>query len=210
MKKRLLAVLTGAFLCFSLTACGGGDAPASDTTSAPAAEAASDTSAVPANVPDLQPIGEAQEYEDGTITLYSEKTGLDKVIKNDLFEVTVSDAKLYKLEPNDSYLEYAKDHPQSMVVINMTTKNVSDDIYDFYVDQGTLTDNTGATAEPVSVRSDTLGGTFNGGDSTTGKLVIYLETPPEKVHQVTYKTDYPYDEDLEYAGDPIEFTVSFD
>lgn len=101
--------------------------------------------------------------EVGKLTVVNQKKNLNQTVQSGPINLTINAIQTATLEPSESYKEMfdGKDKV-TIVTINLSVENTSDDTIGFYPDQGTLTTNTGEQANAETFLSDEVGGDFYG------------------------------------------------
>ncbi|MCM2674565.1 hypothetical protein [Alkalicoccobacillus plakortidis] len=148
--------------------------------------------------------------DDGTIKLLMRNDTTDVLetgtMSLNLPQVTVSEI----MEWSADLAEYYDFEPTGVIQIDMEVSNSSDDTINYYMDQATITTNTGEQLEPDLLSSDHIGGEFIGAVNKSGSVRYLLkDSNPNDVEWVRIIIDGPYDENLDAVGEDIDVQIDF-
>lgn len=211
MKKRLLAILLMATMALSLVACGdNGEEVESEKE---VAEETSDESA-------------DEESDDSTTGTIVEENGIRKepVLTNKElnragetgpFKYSINAIQVSKLTATTDdmaeFLEIEKDTEVTLVVMDVSIENTSENTMYFYFDQATLTTNTKEQVEPDMFLSDYIDGEYLGNVIHEGSLFYVLKnTNADELTNITLHVEAPYDENFEDAGEKVTIDLAFE
>ncbi|MFK3938957.1 hypothetical protein ACI2JA_15765 [Alkalihalobacillus sp. NPDC078783] len=216
MKKILLSL--GLISVLALAACGDSDEP---TTSEPAeteditADAETDEAAEESNIIEADSdndwetqVGETNE--DGTIKLLARSEDPVDIETGPMTlsfpQVTVSEV----VEWPEELAEYYDFEATGIIQIDMEISNTEDEDINFYMDQATITTNTGEQLEPDLLASDHIGGEFLGAVNKSGSIRYMLQnSDPNEVEWVRILIDAPSDENYNSIGSSIDIQIDF-
>ncbi|AIC95710.1 hypothetical protein [Shouchella lehensis] len=148
--------------------------------------------------------------EDGVLRLLGRNDTSETIetgsMSLDLPQVTVSEVVDWPAELADFY----DFEPTGIISIDMEVSNSSEDTVNFYMDQATITTNTGEQLDPDIMSSDHIGGEFIGAVNKKGTIVYMLEnSDPNEVEWVRILISAPHDDDFESAGDKVDVQIDF-
>lgn len=218
MKKKLIALCMAAMLAtVAFTGCGGSDAgsqtPASTEKAAPAATEPEETAA-PTEAPTEAQASAGEVVEENGLRkepVYTNKelgiSGTTGSINYSASAIQVSKLTATTDEMAEM-LEIEKDKEVTLVVIDVSAENTSDDTINFYIDQATLTSNTKEQVDPNMILSDYIDAEFLGKVIHSGTLMyIFPNSNASDVETVTLHIDAPHDADFESTGDPVKIEI---
>ncbi|WP_054704810.1 hypothetical protein [Bacillus sp. JCM 19041] len=195
MKKNHLLLSLGLVSVITLSACGDGDdtEASAEQSSEPKTEEneSEEASNEPEEDEEEAPAEEADNdwemqvgdtNEDGVVRLLARNDTTETIetgsMSLDLPQVTVSEFVDWPEELNDFY----DFEPTGLISIDMEVSNSSEDTINFYMDQATITTNTGEQLEPDFLGSDHIGGEFIGAVNKQGTIAYMLkDTDPNDV-----------------------------
>lgn len=227
MKKNLLVTL-GLVSAITLSACG-----SSDDTSA--SKESSDTKQETAETTEKETDSKSDESEskdedtkeedsdggdwehqvgdtndDGTLRLLARNDTSETIETGpftlDFPQVTVSEIVEWPEELTDVY----DTEPTGVIQIDMEVSNSSEDTINFYMDQATITTNTGEQLDPDILSSDYIGGEFIGAVNKSGSVRYMLEnSDPKDIEWVRILINGPSNEDYERIGEDVDVQIDF-
>lgn len=221
MKRRIIALCMAAMLAASvITGCGGSSDSGSQTPASTekVTEAATEPSTTAAE-PSTEATTEAQTNAGEVV----EENGLRKepVYTNKELGISgttgsinysASAIQVSKLTATTDemaeILEIEKDKEVTLVVIDVSAENTSEDTINFYIDQATLTSNTKEQVDPDMLLSDYIDAEFLGNVIHSGTLMYILpNSTASDVETITLHIDAPHDENFESTGDPVKIEI---
>lgn len=184
---------------------GGGSVSASETTTKPASEETT-TSA---------PETEAEvEEQDGLRKqiMYTDKE-LNMSGETGPFKYTIEGVQVSKLTATDetmaSILDIEKDKEVTVVAINASAENTTDETNNFYLGQATLTTNTKEQADPNLWISEHIEGEFLGNVIHSGSMVYILpNTNADDLTDLTLHISAPSDADWNTIGEEVQLEIT--
>jgi frataxin-like iron-binding protein CyaY len=107
--------------------------------------------------------------------------------------------------------EVLDDRTQTLLALDLTVENTTEDTLSIYPDQGTLVIGSEQT-EAQFWLSDQVGGDFYG--TVTKEGMVFFESSQDgddirDLGEVRYLVDGPHDEDLDRTGDDVDATISW-
>ena len=218
MKKKLIALCMAAMLAtVAFTGCGGSDAgsqtPASTEKSTPAATEPEETEA-PTEAPTEAQASAGEVVEENGLRkepVYTNKelgiSGTTGSISYNASAIQVSKLTATTDEMAEM-LEIEKDKEVTLVVIDASAENTTDDTINFYIGQAVLTSNTKEQVDPNMLLSDYIDGEFLGSVIHSGSLMYILENSnASDIETVKLHIDAPSNSDFEFTGDPVEIEI---
>lgn len=150
------------------------------------------------------------ESEVGKLTVVNQKKDLNQTVQSGPINLTINAIQTATLEPSESYKEMfdGKDKV-TIVTINLSVENTSDDTIGFYPDQGTLTTNTGEQANAETFLSDEVGGDFYGKVKKEGNVIFQANSEAPEITQLKYIIDGAHDADFNSLGEQLQIDLSF-
>lgn len=150
------------------------------------------------------------ESEVGKLTVANQKKDLNQTVQSGPINLTINAIQTATLEPSESYKEMfdGKDKV-TIVTINLSVENTSDDTIGFYPDQGVLTTNTGEQANAEMFMSDEVGGDFYGKVKKEGNVIFQVNSEAKEITQLKYIIDGAHDADFNSLGDQLQIDLSF-
>lgn len=212
MKKKIVSLLLIAVMTLSLVACGdNGEEVESEkevvTEEAPADEEAEE----PADDSTTGEIVEENGLRKEPIITDKE---LNKTGETGPFKYSINAIQVSKLTAtNDDMalmLEIEKDKEVTLVVMDVTVENTTEDTNSFYFDQSKLTSNTKEQVYCNFWLSDAIGGEFLGNVVQEGSIYFILpNTNADDLTDITLHVDAPHDADYNSIGDDVKVELSF-
>lgn len=121
-------------------------------------------------------------------------------------QITVSEV----IEWPEELADYYDIEPTGIIQIDMEVSNTEDEDINFYMDQATITTNTGEQLDPDLLASDHIGGEFLGAVNKSGSIRYMLtNSAPNEVEWVRILIDAPSDNNYESIGDSIDVQIDF-
>lgn len=107
-------------------------------------------------------------------------------------------------------LELEKDKEATLVVMDISVENTTEDTNYIYFDQATLTTNTKEQVEPDMLLSDYIDGEYLGNVVHSGSVFYILKnTNADELTNITLHVDAPYDESFDTIGDEVVIELEF-
>lgn len=213
MKKKIVSLLLIAVMALSLIACGdNGEEVESEKEVVTEEEAPADEEAEePADDSTTGEIVEENGLRKEPIITEKE---LNKTGETGPFKYSINAIQVSKLTAtNDdmaSMLEIEKDKEVTLVVMDVTIENTTDDTNSIYFDQSTLTSNTKEQVMSDFMLSDAIGGDFMGNIIKEGSIYFILpNTNADDLTDITLHVDAPHDENFDSIGDDVKIELSF-
>lgn len=201
MLKKILVLFTSLFLALLVTACGDSDSSKTDDNGT--------TQEDTKNAKKDETTNEESEY--GKLKVVNQKKDLNKTVQSGPINLTVNAIQTATLEPSEEYKDmFEGKNKLTIVTVNLTVENTSDDTIGFYPDQGTLTTNTNEQATAETFLSDEVGGDFYGKVKKEGNVIFQLDSDAKEVTQLKYIIDAAHDADYNSIGDQLQIDLSFE
>lgn len=214
MKKKILSLLLIAVMTMSLVACGdNGEEVESEkevvtedaTTEEETTEEASDDSTT------------GKIVEEGGLRkepIITDKE-LNKTGETGPFKYSINAIQVSKLTAtNDEMAEMLsieKDKEVTLVVMDVSVENTTEDTNSIYFDQATLTTNTKEQVTADFMLSDYIEGEYLGAVIHEGSIYFILpNTNADDLTTITFHVDAPHDENFETIGDDVKVELSFE
>lgn len=153
--------------------------------------------------------GKVEESEYGRLTIHSLVTDIEETIEDGPFEVTLLNARLAYLEPEEDYVDFFGGEEMTLITFEIEVENLEDETNSIYPDQGTIVTNTGQQIEADLLLSEDVGGEFLGEVIKIGNVQFFLDEDPEEIESVRYVIGSGHNEDFENFGEDFEFEVEF-
>lgn len=205
MRKKLLIMMMASFLAVGMFACG-----SSDTKSG-----ADDADQQPGQEETAENENEVTE-EDGLRkeVIYTDKA-LNLTGETGPFKYTIAAIQVSKVtaltESAAELLDIEKDEEVTVVTIQASAENTSDDTNSFYIGQAQLTSNTKEQVDCDMLFSEYIDGEFLGKVVHEGTLTYILpKTKAEELLQITLHIDAPHDENFENIGENIKIDIKIE
>lgn len=200
MKKKIVVIMFASLFAASITACGeSGNAVKSETqTSETTQEESSDSEVQEENGMRKEPVYTNKELgitgSTGPINYNIEGIQISK-----LTATTDDAAQLIGVD---------KDKEVTLVAINASAENTSDDTVNFYIGQATLTSNTKEQVDSDMLLSDYIDGEFLGNVIHSGTLIYILpNSAASDVTTVTLHISAPSGSDYMPIGDDVTIDI---
>ena len=113
-------------------------------------------------------------------------------------------------EDSASVLGVEKGEDFTLVAIDMTVENTSDDDISFYPYMSTIVTNTKDQIESNWLLSDSVGGDFLGNVEKSGQIFWICENVnADDLSHIKWRIDSPHDEDYDHFGDDVVIEFEF-
>lgn len=232
MKKKLVALMMTGIMGISVVACGENEKVQSEKTVAEIedsdAEEAPEATETPevTEVPEESENGTEEEVDESTVGEVVEENGMKKVPvitdkelnytgETGVFKYSVDAIQISKLTATTDemaeMLGIEKDKEVTLVAVDASAENTSDDTNYFYLGQATLTSNTKEQVEPDMFFSDYIDGEFLGNVVHSGTMFYILEnSSADDITKITLHVDAPTDDNFEFIGDEVKIELNFE
>lgn len=147
------------------------------------------------------------ESEMGTLTVNYKNEDLAIAHEAGPMSLTLNAVQVATLEVSDDYKEsFENQDTVTVVTINMTAKNSTEDTISFYPDQATLVTDTGQQVEADLWYSGSVGGDFLGA-VTMEDDVVWILKHDENIKNLTLHVSGPHDENFETIAEDFKLEV---
>lgn len=129
------------------------------------------------------------------------------------FKYTIEGVQVSKLTATTDemaqMLDIEKDKEVTVVAINASAENTTEDTLSFYIGQATLTTNTKEQVESDGFLSEYINGEFLGNVKNSGTLIYVLKnSKAEDLTNLTLHIDAPHNENFENIGDEVKVEIN--
>lgn len=129
------------------------------------------------------------------------------------FKYTIEGVQVSKLTATTDemaqMLDIEKDKEVTVVAINASAENTTEDTLSFYIGQATLTSNTKEQVESDGFLSEYINGEFLGNVKNSGTLIYVLKnSKAEDLTNLTLHIDAPHNENFENIGDEVKVEIN--
>ncbi|NJP38453.1 hypothetical protein [Alkalicoccus luteus] len=154
-------------------------------------------------------VGETIENEGGTFTLHARQDDIDTIetgpVIMDILQVNTISGEL-----TPDMAELMESDVIDYIQIDVEVQNSSDDDITFYVNQATISTDTGEQLESDWLMSDYLDSDMMANTNHSGSFFFILENSnAEDVNSVRMTWSAPIDEDWNELGEDIDIEISF-
>lgn len=204
--KKILILIVSLSLALFMAACGNSESSSkdsdNDTTQEKTQKDESKSDKSDENV---------TESELGKLTVVNKKKNLNQTVQSGPISITINAIQTATLEPSEEYKDMFDGKDKTTIVtIDLTVENTSDDTIGIYPDQGTLTTNTNEQKTAETFLSDEVGGDFYGKVKKEGNVIFQLDSDAKDITQLKYIIDAAQDEDYNSLGDQLQIELSFE
>jgi len=190
--KKLLISLT-MLMVLVLAACGGNEESTTSSEEPKEEKVATSTEPKKEEVEDEKTDGEVTESEIGKLTVNYKNKELNKTHTAGPMNLAISAVQVSTLEVAEDYKEmFDNQDVVTVVTMDMSAENTTDDTVSFYPDQGTLVTDTGQQVEADLFLSGSVGGDFLG-KVTLEDSVIWVLKHDENIKNLKLHIDGPVD-----------------
>nr|WP_106780179.1 hypothetical protein [Lysinibacillus timonensis] len=148
-----------------------------------------------------------QESELGTLTVNYKKEDLGISHEAGPMNLTLNAVQVATLEVSEDYKEsFENEDVVTVVTINMTAANSSDQTISFYPDQATLVTDTGQQVDADLWYSGDVGGDFLGA-VTMEDDVVWVLKHDEDIKNLTVHISGPFDENYESISEDFSLDI---
>lgn len=210
MKNKIVALMLTVCMAVSVTACGGDNGKKVESQKEISSEQKEEK--------------EDAKSDDSTTGEIVEENGLRKepVATNKAlnltgetgpFKYTIEGVQVSKLTATTDemaqMLDIEKDKEVTVVAINASAENTTEDTLSFYIGQATLTSNTKEQVESDGFLSEYINGEFLGNVKNSGTLIYVLKnSKAEDLTNLTLHIDAPHNENFENIGDEVKVEIN--
>lgn len=228
MKKLLALTIVALFVL--LTACSGQKPAQPEQTDAPAAS--DDENQAETTAADAAPAEDLVTIDGMTITVKDDGTGTTTdesgVKKTPLFTnrnvgfemecgpmiFKINAVQLSTFVSSDesinSFLDIDADTEVTLITLEVTAENTSDEDINFYPDQAQLVTDQKEQITSEMFLNDDVGGEFLGKVEKTGLIYfVAKKSPADAINTVTLRINAPHNSDFESLGEHIAVTINF-
>lgn len=212
MKNKIVALMLTVCMAVSVTACGGDNGKKVESQKEISSEQKEEK--------------EDAKSDDSTTGEIVEENGLRKepVATNKAlnltgetgpFKYTIEGVQVSKLTATTDemaqMLDIEKDKEVTVVAINASAENTTEDTLSFYIGQATLTSNTKEQVESDGFLSEYINGEFLGNVKNSGTLIYVLKnSKAEDLTNLTLHIDAPHNENFENIGDEVKVEINLE
>ena len=210
MKNKIVTLMLAVCMAVSVTACGGDNGKKDESQKEISSEQKEEK--------------EDAKSDDSTTGEIVEENGLRKepVATNKAlnltgetgpFKYTIEGVQVSKLTATTDemaqMLDIEKDKEVTVVAINASAENTTEDTLSFYIGQATLTTNTKEQVESDGFLSEYINGEFLGNVKNSGTLIYVLKnSKAEDLTNLTLHIDAPHNENFENIGDEVKVEIN--
>lgn len=210
MKNKIVTLMLAVCMAVSVTACGGDNGKKVESQKEISSEQKEEK--------------EDAKSDDSTTGEIVEENGLRKepVATNKAlnltgetgpFKYTIEGVQVSKLTATTDemaqMLDIEKDKEVTVVAINASAENTTEDTLSFYIGQATLTSNTKEQVESDGFLSEYINGEFLGNVKNSGTLIYVLKnSKAEDLTNLTLHIDAPHNENFENIGDEVKVEIN--
>ncbi len=210
MKNKIVTLMLAVCMAVSVTACGGDNGKKVESQKEISSEQKEEK--------------EDAKSDDSTTGEIVEENGLRKepVATNKAlnltgetgpFKYTIEGVQVSKLTATTDemaqMLDIEKDKEVTVVAINASAENTTEDTLSFYIGQATLTTNTKEQVESDGFLSEYINGEFLGNVKNSGTLIYVLKnSKAEDLTNLTLHIDAPHNENFENIGDEVKVEIN--
>nr|DAJ98186.1 MAG TPA: protein of unknown function (DUF5068) [Caudoviricetes sp.] len=210
MKNKIVTLMLAVCMAVSVTACGGDNGKKVESQKEISSEQKEEK--------------EDAKSDDNTTGEIVEENGLRKepVATNKAlnlagetgpFKYTIEGVQVSKLTATTDemaqMLNIEKDKEVTVVAINASAENTTEDTLSFYIGQATLTTNTKEQVESDGFLSEYINGEFLGNVKNSGTLIYILKnSKAEDLTNLTLHIDAPHNENFENIGDEVKAEIN--
>lgn len=149
-------------------------------------------------------IGEEANLEFGKKVIKKAAINLNETHESGPFRVRLNNITINELTPTKDFVEYfGTSDTFTMILVNLTVENTSDETNSIYPEQSSLVTNTKEQLVCDGSLSEAIGGEYIGKVIKEGSILFYTTTKPEEINSVKLVIDAPHDENLDPIGDKI-------
>lgn len=210
MKNKIVTLMLAVCMAVSVTACGGDNGKKVESQKEISSEQKEEK--------------EDDKSDDSTTGEIVEENGLRKepVATNKAlnltgetgpFKYTIEGVQVSKLTATTDemaqMLDIEKDKEVTVVAINASAENTTEDTLSFYIGQATLTSNTKEQVDSDGFLSEYINGEFLGNVKNSGTLIYILKnSKAEDLTNLTLHIDAPHNENFENIGDEVKVEIN--
>lgn len=139
-----------------------------------------------------------EKTEAGVKTTYFTNKSVNEKVKLGPINFSLNKIQTSRLKVANTYKETFNNKEEvTLVVLDMTAENTSDDTINFYPNQATITTNTGEQIKADIILSDDIGGEFIGKVKKTGNVFFLAEAEPKEITSIKFIVDGPSNSNFE-------------
>lgn len=233
MKRKIVALFLSGILATSIVACGEPEKVESEKTVVETNDSGTEEQ-VGENKEEAGEEADQQETEtesseeadESTVGEVVEENGMRKVPvitdkelnrsgETGPFKYSINAMQVSKLtattDDSAQMIGIEKDKEVTLVVIDVSAENTSQDKNYFYIDQATLTTNTKEQVEADMMLSDYIDAEFIGNVVHSGTLYYILQnSSADDISQINLHIDAPHNEGFENIGDEVRIELNFE
>jgi hypothetical protein len=214
MKKRIVSLLLVGVMALSLVACGDNGEKVESEKEVVTEETTTEETEETEEPADDSTTGEIVEENGLRKEPVITDKELNKAGETGPFKYSINAIQVSKVTAtNDDMalmLEIEKDKEVTLVVMDVTVENTTEDTNSFYFDQSKLTSNTKEQVYCNFWLSDAIGGEFLGNVVQEGSIYFILpNTNADDLTDITLHVDAPHDADYNSIGDDVKVELSF-
>ena len=148
-----------------------------------------------------------EESEIGKMTTLYQNKELNKTFETGSIKGTLAKIRYATLEPSEDYKAMFNDESVvTLITIEASNENTVDETISFYLDQATLTTDTGQQVDAEIFLSDNLGGDFLGKVKKEGNIQWILKHD-EHIKTLTLHASAPHNENFDSIGEDLKIEI---
>ncbi|WP_029333000.1 DUF4352 domain-containing protein [Exiguobacterium oxidotolerans] len=190
-------MIVGASLSAALLLAGCGEESATEPNTEAKAEDKTEAAA-PEKTEAVKEESNVEKTEAGEKTTYFTNKAVGEKTTLGPINFSVNKIQTSRLKVANAYKEAFGDKDEvTLVVVDVTAENTSDDTINFHPNQATITTNTGEQVDAEIFLSDEVGGEFIGKVKKEGNIFFVAQSDPKEITSIKYIVDGPSDANFE-------------
>lgn len=139
-----------------------------------------------------------EKTEAGEKTTYFTNKNVNEKTKLGPINFSVNKIQTSRFKVADSYKEaFGNKDEVTLVIVDVTAENTSEDTINFHPNQATITTNTGEQIQAEIFLSDDVGGEFIGKVKKEGNIFFTAKSLPKEITSIKYIVDGPSDSNFQ-------------
>lgn len=153
------------------------------------------------------PSGEWESSDMGDNRVVAKKD-INETYQTGAFKITVNAVQIMEIKPENEMRSFIDKDIATVITINLTAENTSDEFLNIYPDQSEITTNTKEQITPELLLTDDVGGEFKGKVIKEGNIIYVSDSKPEDIKNIKMYIEGPTDSEFSTVG--ADLTINMD
>lgn len=152
------------------------------------------------------PSGEWESSDMGDNRVVAKKD-INETYQTGAFKITVNGVQIMEIKPENEMRSFIDKDIATVITINLTAENTSNEFLNIYPDQSEITTNTKEQIKPELLLSDDVGGEFKGQVIKEGNIIYVSDSNPEDIKNIKMYIEGPTNSEFSTVGEDLTINI---